>query len=361
VILSDLYPYLILIGATILAVTAWLLHQANAQNARSRELVKINESLNFDLPDFLRQCWPVLNAGGFVGLTWKLDWFGTRLEGTHGTVSDRALDKRFDTDEISLEIQLFSAKSGWERRYFSQSLAEKFFLLLRMDVWIKLGSVRSTFAQAAKMTVFLQHDIKNMLQLTSLAAEQLLEPVPGQDARLLSMLRVSVPALRDRVELMLTRLKQQNTGGVANTVDIAAYLAQSAAAHELPVQISGTAQVTLTATALQSITDNLLGNYADMARKQPDTGVSLDIVITSNPDTVLIDMSDLHGKPCLWPERLFEPFWSEHGTGRGVGLYQARQTALSLGGKLAIHAPADQPLHFLLELPVQIISSQSRV
>jgi hypothetical protein len=77
----NLYPYLILVGGSILAATAWLLYQARSQAQRSQSLVQLNEQLAFDLPDFLRQCWPALQKGGFAGLHWRLDWYGVTLSG----------------------------------------------------------------------------------------------------------------------------------------------------------------------------------------------------------------------------------------------------------------------------------------
>ncbi|MDO9519884.1 MAG: ATP-binding protein [Pseudohongiella sp.] len=349
--LTNLYLYLILIGGTTLAVTAWLLHQARAQSGRSRELVRLNEALNFDLPDFLRQCWPILSAAGFSGINWRLNWFGTTISGEHGFVTSKVLEQHFEADEISLNISLYSASSGWERRYFSRSLAESFFLLLRMDLWIKLGSVRSTFSQAAKMTVFLQHDIKNMLQLTSLATEQLLNPVPGQDAQLLSALRRSVPALRDRAQLMLKRLNQENVISSKKQTSIATFLEQSLAAHELQAELTGDCMVEIGEPSLHSIVDNLLGNYASQARSQPAAPPQLVISITEHTNEALIEIEDKTGTPCAWPERLFEPFWSEHGKGRGIGLYQARQTAHQNGGRLLVTASPDKPLKFSLFLP----------
>ncbi len=56
----DLYPYLVLIGGSILLATGWLLYRTRIQTRKVQELVKLNEALSFDLPDFLRQCWPLL-------------------------------------------------------------------------------------------------------------------------------------------------------------------------------------------------------------------------------------------------------------------------------------------------------------
>lgn len=376
-----LYPYLILSGGTILIVTAWLLHQAQRQTQRASELIRLNESLEFDLPDFLRASWPALSDGGFTGLSWHLVWFGTDIRETQGTRSSVFLSKDFDVGDIRLHVELYTPKHGWERSYFSRTLAEKFFLLLQMDLWIKLGSVRSTFEQTARMSVFLQHDIKNMLQLTSLAADQLMTPVPGQETRLLDMLKRSLPALQERADRILKRLVQSSevqlgTRNKSAAIDLKAFIGNALDLHGLPAQLDGPDCFVLIAPdSFQSILDNLLGNYVQQIQsgnsiQMPQLRVSWQIHLLKDrkptrvnaetlefgdePRYVLIRLYDSNGQPCLKPERLFEPFWSEHGKGRGIGLFQSRQLATQWGGAINIEAPADGPLVFKIELPAKV-------
>ena len=346
----NLYPYLILIGGSILAATAWLLHQARAQTQRSQTLIQLNERLSFDLPDFLRQCWPALQAGGFAGLRWQLDWYGASVRGASGVETDRVLYEKFQVQEIELEIQLFQGRRGWEQRYFSSVLAQNFFLLVRMDMWIKLGTVRGTFDQTARLTVFLQHDMKNLLQLITLAADQIEYAAPGKEARLLASLRGALPAMRDRADHMLKALVNNPVRGKPVTVDLASMFRSSAAIHELAAQVSGTADVTVPGESLHSIVDNLLGNYAQQARRSARS-LCVHISLQTLAGQAVVEITDPEDHPCLWPERLFEPFWSEHGSGRGIGLYQSRQLAQAAGGSLHVEAPADGPLRFILKLP----------
>jgi signal transduction histidine kinase len=372
-----LYPYLILVGGTILIVVAWLLHQAQRQTERASELMRLNETLEFDLPDFLRASWPDLSAGGFTGLSWHLVWFGTDIKETQGNRSSVFLSKDFDVGDIRLHVELFTPKRGWERSYFSRTLAEKFFLLLQMDLWIKLGSVRSTFEQTARMSVFLQHDIKNMLQLTSLAADQLMTPVPGQESRLIEMLKRSLPALQERADRILKRLVQSSEAQLgarnkAAAVNLKAFVGNALDLHGLPAQLQGPDCFVLIAPdSFQSILDNLLGNYVQQIQtgassQMPQLVVNWQIhqnndnkTVAGNspaadePCFVSIRLYDHNGKPCLNPERLFEPFWSEHGKGRGIGLFQSRQLANQWGGAINIEAPIDGPLVFIIALPAK--------
>lgn len=350
----SVYPYLILAGASILIAAAWLLYRARVQTKLGQQLVRLNEELQYDVPDFLRQCWPSLKTGGFSGLRWQLEWFGATLEGKDGNVQHSSLSETFEVQDVTLHVELFHKKHGWEQKYFSQVMSDHLFLLLRMDLWIKLGTVRSTFDQTARLTVFLQHDMKNMLQLVSLAADQLENRTPEQSERLLKGLQVSVPAIRDRAKHMLHALLNHSAGGNKSNISFAPAFQEIASMYELTLAVSGEATVSVSEEALHSIVDNLLGNYAWQLRHRQAQDMDLYIKLQAIGDLVRVEIGDRHGKPCQWPERLFEPFWSEHGTGRGIGLYQSRQLAIAAGGSLCVSTSTKEPLVFTLELPVGV-------
>lgn len=348
----DVYPYLIIIGSSILAATAWLLYQSRMQVLRSQELIGLNEKLDHDLPDFLRQCWPSLKQGGFSGISWKLDWFGTEISGENGIIKGRLIEKQFEVQEISLVIRLYLSKVSLEQRYFSRALAESMFLILQMDSWIKLGTVQGAFEQSAKMTVFLQHDVKNMVQLISLTADQLEAPVPGQEQKLIENLKDAVPAVRNRAQNMLNALTNRPSESKSSPQQLEKVLEQTSSIYDLGATITGQATINVQEDTLQSIIDNILGNFSRQFRKANQRIPNLQITLTKEQGFVVSKIIDKNGEPCLWPERLFEPFWSEFGTGRGIGLYQARQQAAALGGTLSVEAPLEGPLCFILSFPL---------
>ena len=355
--LTDFYPYLIIIGSSILIASAWLLSKYHKQIQRNQELIRLNEDLGYDLPDFLRQCWPLLNEAGFAGMSWTLNWFGTTLSDRHGKFEGNIIEKKLEVQEISLFVNLYQAKRGWEAHHFNNALADSFFLLVRMNLWIKLGTVQGAFEQSAKMTVFLQHDVKNMVQLMSLTVDQLEKAAPGQERNLIGSLKQALPAVRDRAQHMLDALISTPAAPAKELEDysqqLEQVLKQTADIYELAVNIQGGATVSIEPDRLQSIVDNLLGNYSHQARKNIRQNSDIRIELTNSDQMVLVSMQDINGDPCLWPERLFEPFWSEHGSGRGIGLYQAKQQATAVGGDLSVHAKPDRPLQFRLSLPIK--------
>lgn len=349
--MANLYPYLILIGASIIVATTWLLSQARRRASITKELVNLNEELGFDLPDFLRQCWRPLSKAGFRGLEWELDWFGSSVSHHEGSHGEAFIERTLDVEDIRLRVRLFDGKRRFEQRYFSTLVSESFFLLLYTDMWVKLGTVQGTFAQTAKMNVFLQHDMKNIVQLISLVAEQLSGTPAGKEEKLLESLRAVMPTLRERSERFLNTLSSAPPYEEMTRIDLRDSFHKTANIHDLNIAIEGSGEVLAHEQSLNSVFDNLFGNYVDESRRNTGSQPDIKISIAAMDDQVRIEITDINGRPCLWPERLFEPFWSEKGDGLGIGLYHARQLITGAGGTLQALTPAHKPLIFVISLP----------
>lgn len=349
--MANLYPYLILIGASIIVATTWLLSQARRRASITNELVNLNEELEFDLPNFLRQCWRPLSKAGFRGLEWELDWFGSSVSHQEGSQDEAYIERTLDVDDIRLRVRLFDGKRRFEQRYFSTLVSESFFLLLYTDMWVKLGTVQGAFAQTAKMNVFLQHDMKNIVQLISLVAEQLSGTPAGKEAKLLESLRTVMPTLRERSERFLNTLSSAPPDTEMRPIDLCDSFHKTAKIHDLKIAIQGTGEVLAHEQSLNSVFDNLFGNYVDESRRNPDVQPDIKILIVAENGQVRIEITDINGRPCQWPERLFEPFWSEKGDGLGIGLYHARQLITGAGGTLQALTPVQEPMKFVVNLP----------
>lgn len=349
--IANLYPYLILMGSTIILVGIWLLNQARRRALITNELVALNEKGDFDLPNFLRECWDPLQKAGFKGISWQLTWFGSTMSESHGSEGEIFIQRRLEVDDISAVVNLYDGKRRFEQRYFSSVVSDSFFLLIYTNMWVKLGTVQGAFAQTAKMSVFLQHDMKNIVQLVSLMAEQLENMPKGKEEKLLDSIKTVMPTLRERSERFLNTLSSEIPKGEAKSVDLRDALHKTATIHSLNMNIEGDAQIGIDKQSLNSILDNLFGNYVDQGRINPSLQSVLDVRVDDQGSAVDLFVTDCNGMPCKWPERLFEPFWSEKGDGLGVGLYHARQLATGAGGNLVAIADPDKPLVFRLNLP----------
>lgn len=346
-----LYPYLILTGATILGVMLYLWRRAKRASQLSLELIRLNEKLNFDTVALLRAAWPLLSKAGLEGMSWQLDWFGAPLEERHGNPGAAITRRSLEAGAIHLNIAFHHAHARGEARFFSESVEETFLMLLRTGLWIKAGTLNATFAQMSRLTLFLQHDMKNIAQYIQLTADQLQALPVEQEGRLMERLRLSMPLIRQRADRVVrTLMLREPPSGAARDFALHEEITRLCRLYALPVKISGAAHVCIPENALDAILDNLLKNYGDIAQRKaiaPDIHVS----ITEAPPFIETTFEDWRSGPVPHHERLFEPFWSSDANGLGIGLYQARELARSTGGELVAETDTEGRLRFRLRLP----------
>ncbi|MDA1372411.1 MAG: ATP-binding protein [Proteobacteria bacterium] len=160
-----------------------------------------------------------------------------------------------------------------------------------------------------------------------------------------------MPTLRERSERFLSTLSSQAPQRAMKPVDLCKAFHKTAHIHDLNIEISGVGQALINEQSLNSICDNLFGNYIDESRRNPTSQPSIEIKIEDSEQNLAVSIRDINGRPCVWPERLFEPFWSEKGDGLGIGLYHARQLVTRAGGSLQAITPKDEPMTFVVYLP----------
>lgn len=349
--ISQIYPILILVGCTIAAVLAYLALQARSTASVGLALIRINEQLHFDTPAFLQHAWPLLSQAGLRGIAWRLDWFGVPLDFQAGELGNHSIRKEIEVGEMKLAIAFQQYRHG-ERRYFDETLIETFLLLLRTDMWIKSGATDATFAQMSRLTLFLQHDMKNVAQFIQLMADQLANVPEGKEQQVLNYLRSSAPLIRHRADRIVNTL----TAGQAHAepsrkIQLADLVVQICKLYRLECRISGNAMVDAPENTLDSAFDNILKNYSDIGARNPGVTPLVWVAITESESVVSISIKASNVPPVTHIERLFEPFWSRDPAGLGIGLYQAKQMLESCHGSISASLLEGNQLQFRIALP----------
>lgn len=340
------YFSLILSGATIFVVLFYLLRQAGRASRVQLSLIRLNEEHGFDTPNFLRHAWPLLARAGMRGLAWRLDWFGVPIEESHGATDGPSICRNLEVGDMRLAIRLHARAAGGERRYFQETVIEIFVLLLRTDMWIKAGATDATFTQMAKLTLFLQHDMKNIAQFIQLMGDQLAAIPSGREQQALDYLCAAVPLIRNRADRIVATLTADRTPVHARTIGLREELGLMCRLYGLECSIVGDATLQACDQALSGALDNILKNYRDHA-----PGQSLRIAIEVQGDVLEIAIEAARQAAPVQLERLFEPFWSSDPHGLGIGLYQAKQLLSSAGGSLEAARGAAGGLQFRLRFP----------
>lgn len=349
--IQQIYPLLILIGCTIAVVLAYLGLQAKSAANVGLALVRLNEQLHFDTPAFLQQAWPLLSQAGLRGIAWRLDWFGVPLSFRAGELGSHAVDKEIDVGEMKLSITFQQYRHG-EKRFFDETLIETFLLLLRTDMWIKSGATDATFAQMSRLTLFLQHDMKNVAQFIQLMADQLADVPPGKEQQVLNYLRESAPLIRHRADRIVNTL----TAGQAHaeplhSIQVADLVSQICKLYQLDCTIDGDAAIRVPENTLDSALDNILKNYSDISARNGGLKPQVSVLIRQEQSVVNITIKASNVPPVTHMERLFEPFWSRDPAGLGIGLYQAKQMVESCDGNIGVSLNENKQLEFLITLP----------
>ena len=333
--LEQLYPILIVIGATIGVVLAYLWRQARSAGNINLALIRLNEQLQFDTPAFLQSAWPLLSQSGLRGIIWKLNWFGVPLEGQAGQTGGHSIYKEIQVGEMQLALRIQQNRHG-ERRYFDEALIETFLLLLRTDMWIKAGVTDATFSHMSKLTLFLEHDMKNVAQFIQLMADQLAMVPAGKEQQMLDYLRTAAPLIRHRTDRIVRTLTVgQLHADPPRTMQLHEALTQICCLYRLDHTINGDAEVSVPENTLDSALDNVLKNYSDISLRDDSVNPFVSIAIHENESDIEINIEAANTPPVTHGERLFEPFWSSDPSGLGIGLYQAKQLLASCHGTIS--------------------------
>lgn len=350
--LEQIYFYLILIGSTIGIVLWALWRQARAVSRINLALIRLNEHHHHDTPAFLGAAWPLLSQAGLRGMAWKLDWFGVPVTDRVGLVDGDSVERKIQVAEMTLSLTLYLPKKRGEQRYFNETLIETFLLLLRTDMLIKAGATDATFAQMSKLTLFLQHDMKNIAQFVQLMADQLANVPPGKEQQVLDHLRTATPLIRHRADRIVRTLTVgPSASEPLRTLKLELELAQLCRLYHLDFSISGAAEVRAAENTLDSALDNILKNYGDMHLRDSAIKPVVSIAIADGVDAVDIVITSTNTPPATQVERLFEPFWSSDPAGLGIGLYQAKQMLEMCGGTLHIQQTETGQLQFHIGFP----------
>ncbi len=222
----------------------------------------------------------------------------------------------------------------------------------------KLAHVREQQAWD-RLSAFVLHDIKNAASMLSLlrenAPEHIHEPEFQQD-----MLEVVDDALRrmGRVEERLRTLKDEITPEFRK-IDLGLFLKECCrglqtklSGMEITVECRDQLPVRTDPKLLTSILENLALNALEAGGQ----GTDLRISATRDGESkeALVEILD-NGPGIaeeLLPDLLFQPFKTTKQGGTGIGLWQVKRMAASLGGSIAAENRKGGGARFLLRLPL---------
>lgn len=258
-----------------------------------------------------------------------LDWASDDGHGSLGTPSLH----RIKVEEQGLHLTLFSrqavAPSVLMHIHLLTQLLGHFYQAKRREQRLReMTRLQAIYETGARLT----HDLKNMLQsllaLTSIAQRREEESIP--------LLRRQLPALTQRIELTLAKLKtpQQENETSMQQLDVWwDSLRQRHQGEEIEwVSEHEEKDALIPAALFDFVADNLIANANSKRQRQP--GIFIRVILRMQPLSLSVCDSGDAIPAHLASQVLHTVVLSEDGL--GVGLYQAARWAGQLGYKLKL-------------------------
>lgn len=345
-------------GLALLAAVAYFMRLARQHRRSLSALLKLAK-ISMEPLQIPATAWPALADGGIKRLAFSGLWFGQPVQGAFGAAHDdratRTFSFKITTDgDVCLDFNLYAWTDRGEALLFAENLTEVFRLLLEAAVHGKMEALSAALSEQARLTLYLQHDLRNLAQWVEWLAADF--AIATNDEALLYVaqrLRTGAPhaAARARNILDGTCKNRVTIAPAKQAVALAEIIRHSAEHAGITVTIEQDACVLLRRDLLDRTLDNLFANVAPLLRQHASLEVSA--VITREADKVLvrIKMPRLVEAAQLSPEKLLEPFASGRPGGLGLGLYQAHMSLVEAGGSLVAEI-FGQNICFCLKLPV---------
>lgn len=210
------------------------------------------------------------------------------------------------------------------------------------------------FEQFNRRFAFVAHDIKNLVsQLSILArnAERHAEK-PEFRADMIDTLRSSV----DKMNELLARLSQHNKSRHSQPVviDIGEAVMKAVYEKRLIYPIDAQLKSGLFANADPSRVETIIGHLVQNAIEATSDGSPVRITCRKQGSDVAVNITDtgVGMTEAFVSNQLFKPFESTKEGGFGIGAYEARALAISMGGQLRVDSRVGKGTTFTLLLPI---------
>jgi putative PEP-CTERM system histidine kinase len=234
--------------------------------------------------------------------------------------------------------------------------------LARHEASSRLAENRQ-FEAFNRLTAFMMHDLKN-----SIAQLQLIVANAERHKRNEKFVDDAIATIANTAERMRRLMEQIKGAPVASRnqpVEIGSIAREASlrCGDRLPlpqVELLADATVCADAERLTSVVEHLIRNAQDACS---DTGTIVVRVDQKGAHAVLeVSDSGVGMEAAFIRERLFRPFDSTKGSkGLGIGAYQAREYARSIGGQLEVQSSPGEGTRFCIKLPLITSNASARL
>ncbi|MBP6942157.1 MAG: hypothetical protein KBB65_10330 [Syntrophorhabdaceae bacterium] len=336
-LLEYMYLFFVVAGAVAILILLYLRYLTNRAFKVMLRMVDANRDCNYDVTRFLP------NVQGLVKVV-EIDEVFYHITYGESTLSRPYTGKRqtvvreVSRPDYSIRLGIIPLSPRGYQKYIYMIIFEALFLLIEMDILMRIKVTNDAFINFSKLQAFLLHDVKNVTQfIRSLLFN--INKIEGaeREHRFIESLRESTPALKVRTDKILGTLEV----GVAKKgdeedkqeIDIAGLIRELIDLHGIKGEVTGNGSFVEEKHLVVTVIDNIIKNIRDKASSEP--GLRCFAAVHEKDEALQVTIGDT-GSPVKEIERMFEPFYTTKGSGLGVGLFQARHIVKNLGGAMTV-------------------------
>jgi signal transduction histidine kinase len=353
-LLQSMYLFFIVAGAVALVILFYLRYLTNRAFKVQLRMVDANRECNYDIPQFLPKVNELVKVAEIKEIFYDIT-YGESTVARPAPETRRTIVRKIIRPDYSIVLGIVPISPRGYQRYIYMIIFETLFLLIEMDILMKIKVANDALYNFSKLQTFLLHDVKNVTQFIKGLIYNIAH-ISGQERerRFIDYLRESAPALNVRTDKILATLEigaEKDEEGPGEHVDIVHLARGLFALYDLKGEATGEGSLVTQKHKVVTVLDNIIKNIGEKAAREP--GIECFASVQEEDGSVTIIIRDT-GSPIKNIERMFEPFYTTKDSGLGIGLFQSRHIVKKLGGNMTV-ANTVRGVEFTVSLPKGIM------
>jgi signal transduction histidine kinase len=350
-IIDVIYLLLIAAGSAMIIVLGYLRYLTNRAFKVIPLLIEKNEACDYDLNKFLPEAQTLLRGISIESFFYDIAYAGNHIEKKNET-NESGIKRDHKRADYAIHIGIVPKNPKGERKYIFMIVFQALFLLVEMDILIRIKAINEAFYNFSRLQTFVLHDLKNVTQFIQTMLFNV-EKVKGagREHTFIEYLKESAPSLSLRANRIVGMLQ---VGAVSSDeendreeIKVRDLLDGLLKLYQIKGEVTGHAVLYEEEHKIITIFDGIVKNIHEKSLQEPDVACFIYIREEENDITVLIQDTGSHVKNI---ERIFEPFYTTKKTGLGIGMFQAKHLVESLGGNIKVEN-TDAGVEFTVALP----------
>lgn len=336
-LLEYMYLFYIVAGAVTILILLYLRYLTNRAFKVIIQMVDANREYNYDVARFLPNVQGLIKVveidDVFFEITYGENSFSRSYAGKRHTVI-----REVSRPDYSIRLGIVPLSPRGYQKYIYMIVFETLFLLIEMDILMKIKATNDAFNNFSKLQAFLLHDVKNVTQfIRGLLFNVGKTEGAEREHRLIEYLRESTPALKVRTDKILGTLEigvaRKGNEEDKQEIDVTGLIRELFDLYGIKGEVTGDGSVLAEKHLVVTVFDNIIKNIREKSVSEP--GLRCFASVLEKDEALQVLIGDT-GSPVKEIERMFEPFYTTKGSGLGVGLFQARHIVKSLGGGMTV-------------------------